>query len=402
MKKEIRLYIYYFLALLNTLFTGFGGVKSLAFSSGDTITNENQIITSSNFHYVNESMFNLSGGLKQDYSNLNNLYYQCRLDLKKFIPVNSLELNIKPMINYCKKVNHSFGSVQGVSNIEAENMFTLMELWVQKHFYEDKFSVLVGLYDLNSEFDAKASSSLFNTPSQGIGAELGLSGKKGPSIFPYSGMAVRVSVKPNECFEIKAVAIDGVPNYSDGFVKVRLHDSEGLLAVGEIDSKIKAESENKVGVGYWVYTAKHPILTELDKLSFGEEAKGNSGGYIFIDIPDCYSYSKEGVMSLSMRYGIANKKFNEVSSHFTCGCVLNSLFCSKDELGFNFSCGFLNNQYAVENGLYSSEVMYEATYVYTLLEQIRIQPTLLYVSHPSAEANIKNAFGGSLRVILDL
>ncbi len=368
----------------------------------DSLRSESEVITSFNLHYVNESSYNISGGIKRGYSNLNNIYLQSRINLGRLISVNSLELGIKPMINYCRKSNQYFGTVQGVSNIEAENMFTLMELWVQKHFYEDKLSVLIGLYDLNSEFDVKTSSGLFSTPSQGIGSELGLSGKKGPSIFPYPGMAVRVSVKPYENFEIKAVAVDGVPNYSDAFVKVRFNSSEGLLMASEIDCKVKAETENIIGIGYWAFTAKHPVLAAQDVLSFGEEAQGNNGAFVFFDVPELYSYSKDGIISACFRYGIANKKFNEVSSHLTCGCVLNSLFFHQDELGFNFSCGFLNKQYASENGLYSSEKMYEATYVYTLIEQIKIQPTLLYVSHPSAGANIKDAFGGSIRVILDL
>ena len=44
------------------------------------------------------------------------------------------------------------GDAQGVSSISAPNAVKLYEAWIQKNFLGNRVSVLVGLYDLNSEF----------------------------------------------------------------------------------------------------------------------------------------------------------------------------------------------------------------------------------------------------------
>lgn len=48
--------------------------------------------------------------------------------------------------------------------------------------FDDKLSLLFGLYDLNSEFDTQETSSIFINPSHDIGAEYAQSGKNLPSI----------------------------------------------------------------------------------------------------------------------------------------------------------------------------------------------------------------------------
>ena len=69
------------------------------------------------------------------------------------------------------------GSAQGISNIESVHALRLYELWMQWHGGANPGSVRVGLYDLNSEFDAIDTASLFMNPSHGIGADFAQSGR---------------------------------------------------------------------------------------------------------------------------------------------------------------------------------------------------------------------------------
>lgn len=49
----------------------------------------------------------------------------------------------------------------------------------------------IGLYDLNSEFDALDDAGLFINSAFGVGTDIGLTGVNGPSIFPVTSLAVR-------------------------------------------------------------------------------------------------------------------------------------------------------------------------------------------------------------------
>src|SRR5205807_3451289 len=63
------------------------------------------------------------------------------------------------------------GDAQQVSSIAGPNKWTLEEAWIQQNFFGNRFSILVGRYDLNSEFYRTHAADLFFNSSFGIGAE---------------------------------------------------------------------------------------------------------------------------------------------------------------------------------------------------------------------------------------
>ena len=74
---------------------------------------------------------------------------------------------------------------QGASNISAPNIWKLFEAWYQQNLFQERFSVLAGLYDVTSEFDVISSASeLFVNSSFGTNPTFALSGRNGPSTFP--------------------------------------------------------------------------------------------------------------------------------------------------------------------------------------------------------------------------
>jgi porin len=78
--------------------------------------------------------------------------------------------------------------LQVVSNIEAGTQaFRLYEAWVETDIGDDA-SLLFGLYDLNSEFDALDSAGLFINSAHGIGTDIAQSGENGPEydFIPHS------------------------------------------------------------------------------------------------------------------------------------------------------------------------------------------------------------------------
>jgi porin len=86
---------------------------------------------------------------------------------------------------------------QGASNISAENIWKLFEAWYQQNMFQERFSVLAGLYDVTSEFDVISSASeLFVNSSFGTNPTFALSGKNGPSTFPNVSLGFRAQASP--------------------------------------------------------------------------------------------------------------------------------------------------------------------------------------------------------------
>ena len=93
--------------------------------------------------------------------------------------------------------------------------------------------MLIGRYDLNNEFYRLQSAGLFLNNSFGIGPEFSLSGREGPSIFPYTAVGARFGIKPVEEIVLRAAVLDGVPvERPDGAQEI-FAKGDGLLVVAE-------------------------------------------------------------------------------------------------------------------------------------------------------------------------
>ena len=107
------------------------------------------------------------------------------------------------LANHGGSISELTGDIQSVSNIEAENSWRLYEVWANVPIKTLNGSLLVGLYDLNSEFDVINTGGLFLNSSHGIGPDFSSSGVTGPSIFPYTSLAVRFKVNFMQGFTSK-------------------------------------------------------------------------------------------------------------------------------------------------------------------------------------------------------
>ena len=87
-------------------------------------------------------------------------------------------------------------NIQGISNIEADRGFEILESWVQFES-NSTFSLEFGIVNFNSQFDHIDEADFFINPSQGIGPDLSNTGLYGPSIFPYTSLGIEVNVIKN-------------------------------------------------------------------------------------------------------------------------------------------------------------------------------------------------------------
>ena len=129
-------------------------------------------------------------------------------------------------------------NIQGISNIEADRGFEILESWIQFDS-NSSFSLKFGIVDLNSQFDHIESADFFINPSQGIGPDVSNTGLYGPSIFPYTSLGIEVNVTKNN-WEISSGLFDSnsritrklhpEPNY-------KLSLDEGVLFISEYSTK---------------------------------------------------------------------------------------------------------------------------------------------------------------------
>ena len=128
----------------------------------------------------------LSGGRQQGTTYLDNVNLQLTLDAQRLMGWPGATVFVYGLGLHGGHPSAFIGDAQGVSNIEASAKWTLEEAWIQQSLLANRFSVLIGRYDLNSEFYRLQSANLFLNSSLGIGPEFSLSGREGPSIFPYT------------------------------------------------------------------------------------------------------------------------------------------------------------------------------------------------------------------------
>lgn len=149
--------------------------------------------------YKADALANVSGGIKNGGAYMGNLDVKLMLDWEKFIGWKGGSALLYFLNNQGGKLNgHNVESFMGVSNIEVNaNAAKVYQAWLQQSLFEDKFSILAGLYDLNSEFYLTDSSCLFLHPSYGMGPELAQTGFNGPSIFPTASLGLRIKWQPD-------------------------------------------------------------------------------------------------------------------------------------------------------------------------------------------------------------
>lgn len=144
--------------------------------------------------YKSDALRNVSGGIKRGDSYLDNLDVKFSLDGEKLFGIEGNKSLIYFLNNDGGKPNaRQVGSLQGIDNIEVTNTGPrLYEAWTEQSFFSQKLAILLGMHDLNTEFLAPDVSANFNIPALQIGQAFAQTGRNGPSIFPYAGLAARI------------------------------------------------------------------------------------------------------------------------------------------------------------------------------------------------------------------
>jgi porin len=359
--------------------------------------------------YRADVISNVSGGLDQGTTALGHLDVKFDFDLDALMGWSGVSMGLHGIASHGGKPNaNQVGSSQGVDNIEVDtNTAKLFQAWIQKQFLDEKVSVLLGLYDLNSEFYVSHSTGIFLHPSPGIGSELAQTGLNGPSVFPTSSVGLRVSFLPTPETYVQAVVLDGVPGDPDNprGTHVQFNDGDGTLRVVEA-GYIPGKSNDgdpvltdKYAVGVWSYTSRFEDLAEVDAGDDPLMCKGNEGFYVLAE-RTLYrgTRNRDSHADGFIRYGRANPDFNQLSSYFQTGLVFSGMVPGRedDQFALSFSTARTGDKYrqaVLDAGQEATrhESVWEATYRAPMTPWMVVQPNIQYVINPGTDAQIKNA-----------
>jgi porin len=333
---------------------------------------------------------------------LDNLDLTATLDGETLFGLGGLQLFAYALYNNGDVLNDdSAGVIQGISNIEAVDAMRLYEAWAQWAFAPSA-SVKVGLYDLNSEFDAIESAGLFINPSHGIGPDFSQSGLNGPSIFPSTAVAVRLQAEVGGWVARLAVldAVPGDPDHPDN-TTIRWSSKEGLLYVAEVDYSMRAGA--RTGLGYWQYSEAFDDLVRTDSNGEPLAEANNYGAYAFAETAAISLASGMGELMVFTRTGWANEDLNPVSRYVGAGIVWSGFVAGReDQLGISVAQATLGDPWrrAMSNeGTHtrSTETIFELTGRFAIGDILTLQPDVQYVRHPGALADRGSAWMFGLR-----
>ena len=364
-----------------------------------------------------DGFFDVHGGLDRNSAYLQNIDVTLDIDVDKLLGWNGGRLFVHVMSNNGGDLSRYVGDAQIVSNIEAPRIAKLYQAWVQQDLWHGGLSILVGLYDLNSEFYATETSGLFLNSSHGIGKEFSQTGMNGPSIFPNTSTAARIAVRPGEAFYIETVVLDGVPGTPGDPTRTSFHFSkrEGLLLVGEAGYCLPPEVGEdygvaKLAIGAWRYTSQFDKLNEVGENGEAAKCSDNWGIYLLAEKTLYNEPGKPGQgLGAFLRLGRANGCVNEFDYHLGIGAVYTGLFPGRerDQLGVAFAHAHNGAEYmraAASAGRYmkSMEDTAELTYKAQLTPWLAFQPDVQYVIHPSTDPQLSNALVVGSRFLIIL
>ncbi|MDH3892672.1 MAG: carbohydrate porin [candidate division Zixibacteria bacterium] len=299
------------------------------------------------------------------------------------------------------------GDMQAVSSLDAHDTWKLYEAWVQQEMLDGGFSWLLGLYDLNSEFDLVDEAGLFVHASFGIGPDLAQSGENGPSVFPTTSVGLRLKTRPVSSVTVLLTALDGVPGDPDEHdgTHITFESGDGLFLAGEIQFYRQSDDMFKLAAGTWLYTSRTAHLhVEVDH---GEVPRSRSrGGYLLGQFPVWSGGDSQSIVAFS-RVGMALPEVNRLGWYAGGGVTLNNLLTSRigNTVGLGYAAAVNGNDYkrvSEDNGspVNDYELALELTGRFELNQYLTLQPDVQYIVNPNSDPSIDNALAAGLRFSL--
>lgn len=376
--------------------------------------------------YTGDTFSNVSGGLHRGTVYLDNVDLILILDAEKLLGWKDTTFFLYGLGNQGGNPSENVGDAQTVSDIATFDTWKLYEAWIQKNLLHNQLSILVGLYDLNTEFNWLKSASLFINSSHAIDPTFSQSGENSPSIFPNTTTGARAKWKPVPWFYLQTVVLNGLagdPGNPKG-MHVLFDRNNGILSVTEVAYLIRPdpyalkhgrirrlgrlvtpEYEGKIAFGAWFYTAAFDSLARIDNSGNPVQIHGNHGMYAVAE-QSIYHEKKDPLQNLTLfiRLGFADTRINRFGFYTGGGAVYKGLIPGRntDEIGFAIAGVHNGNEYEraqarAEIPVDDSEWNLEVTYRAQITKRFAVQPDIQYIINPDTNPLVDDALAIGIR-----
>lgn len=361
-------------------------------------------------------------GSDPGFTYLDNLDVTLKLRLEPLFGWKGARFYVHGLANQGGSVSRRAGDIQVADNIEAPTNWSLYEAWIEQDL-DGVGSLLVGMYDTNSEFDHLDGADLFINSSQGINAVLGHSGRNGPSTFPVTSLGARLKFLLGPRLYVQAAVLDGVPGDPGDpqGTHVHLSGSDGALVLFEsgyvqgLRGGRAAEEERehvrrrragregvnlyalKIATGGWWYSSRFTDIQSTaarplsGRTNYGGYVEGD--GVVFREAAD----SQQG-LDLHARLAYGNPRFNLMSLYTGGGLTYTGLIPGRDsdQAGVAVSAAWSGGaERTVLRDLHlpftRAEVAFETTYLFEITSWFSTQLDAQYIVSPSMDPSRDNA-----------
>lgn len=372
--------------------------------------------------FIGDGMANLRGGLQSKMVFLDNWDAGISIDTDRLWGWRGGYVHVSVMQNNGGQPSKYIGDVQTANNIEAVRTIRIYEAWLQQNLFDNRLSLLAGLYELNVEFDYLESASLFINSSQGVGGALAASGLVGPPTFPATAPTARIKVMPEPRYYIQAAVSDGVPGVEHvswdpfenggtiwmaemGFLAPLANNdniSEAFASRTHIGRDTEEDYNLKVALGGWMYSRN--FVARRFGISRSPE-KNERGLYVILDMRSL-SWLHRGLDALSWhaQLGLADSHLSRI--HLFLGSGLTYRDIPGDPSGVaGFSVSAVQNSkvYGKATGDTSDfEIALEWTYRTSITPWLHLQPDIQHIINPGMVDNTHNAMVAGLRMEFSL
>ena len=306
------------------------------------------------------------------------------------------------------------GDIQTASNIQAPSSTHLMELWYQQTLLLDNLSVLIGMHNLNAEFDVSTYGKLFINSSFGI--QPTMDANFTAPIFPLGSPAVRLSYKLNDSWTLLAAIFDGNPGLTSDSnphgVNFAFNKKHGMLDIAEADYSMKVKDyrggdalPGDIKLGSWYYAHSMNDVSNVQEDGSPVTHGGDWGIYGIIDQMVFRQKDNQGLSVFLQESGAPTNR-NVISNYTGFGINYVGLLPHRpsDTFGVAYNIANFSNKYkdnslanGLTTGLESAERVLEITYLIELTSAITLQPDLQFITNPSGDPTIKDATVAILR-----
>ncbi|KAF0162745.1 MAG: porin [Rhodocyclaceae bacterium] len=373
------------------------------------------------------------GGIMEGGQTVSHLELKLRADLEKLLGWSNAVAYLNTDTDAGTGINgRRTGSLMGVSNIEVPVPTTrLFHAWILKGFLDDRFSVLAGLYPIDSEFFTMDSAATLLHPAYGTPADLALT--NAPSVFNNSAFGIRAKwLSENRDWYAMGALMDGIPNdpVRPKATAIRLARGDGAFVIGEIGwmplefghlfepvdpasvrptpglvAHEKYGGVSKYAIGFWRYGNR--VADQLDIDADGNPLQRRSqGGYLLAE-RTLFSLGAEAGRDLTAfaRYAFSSGHSTAIDRMWNFGVRLRGPFASRpdDSVAFGWTRSRLAPKWrAVQasagTGTASAEEAFEITWRAAITPWFALQPSLQHVRHPGGASATRNATLAGARV----